>query len=76
MAEAAHNIGNLQRMVDRHDQDLYRGNGKPGVTTRLAVLEDCVTSINKNLSKIAWLIISAALTGLVAVAVDIAVRMK
>jgi len=30
----------LTRMVCRHDKDMYRGNGKPGITTRLATLED------------------------------------
>jgi hypothetical protein len=63
-------------MVDRHDQDLYRGNGKPGLTTRVALLEDCVDSISKNLSKLVWLVVSGILTGLVAVVVDIAIRMK
>ena len=26
-------------MVDKHEQDLYRGNGKPGLTTRMAGAE-------------------------------------
>ncbi len=27
-------------MLRRHDKDLYRGNGRPGITQRLATLED------------------------------------
>lgn len=27
-------------MVERHDKDLYRGNGKPGLTTRMEVCEE------------------------------------
>lgn len=28
------------RLLQQHDRDLYRGNGKPGVTTRLSDLEN------------------------------------
>ena len=34
-----------ETLVDKHEQDLYRGNGKPGITTRLQQLEDCVDSL-------------------------------
>lgn len=30
----------LSSVVQRHENDLYRGNGKPGLTTRMAVVED------------------------------------
>lgn len=33
------------RMVLRHEQDLYRGNGKPGLTTRVLALEEAMKSI-------------------------------
>ncbi len=29
----------LAEIVKRHERDLYRGNGKPGITTRLSELE-------------------------------------
>jgi hypothetical protein len=32
-------------MANRHDQDLYRGNGKPGLTTRMNRVEDSVEAI-------------------------------
>jgi hypothetical protein len=31
--------GDVRRMVERHDQDLYRGNGKPGLTERMRMAE-------------------------------------
>lgn len=63
-------------MVDRHDQDMYRGNGKPGITTRIAILEDCVEKISRNLSKIVWIFVSGFVTGIVALIIDIVVRLK
>lgn len=32
-------------LVDKHEQDLYRGNGKPGITTRLERSEDRLDSL-------------------------------
>ena len=32
----------LRRTVEQHDRDLYRGNGLPGITTRIKSLEDCL----------------------------------
>jgi len=32
-------------MVHKHDKDLYVGNGKPGITTRMALVESTVESI-------------------------------
>lgn len=37
--------GEVRRMVDRHDQDLYRGNGKPGLTTRMQMAENEIRDI-------------------------------
>lgn len=34
------------RMLLRHEQDLYRGNGKPGLTTRVLALEDAMKQIH------------------------------
>lgn len=32
----------IASLVRRHDKDLYRGNGKPGLTTRMARQEDAM----------------------------------
>lgn len=39
-------------MLHRHEQDLYRGNGKPGITSRLNTLEDAVEAIRKDVAVI------------------------
>lgn len=51
------------RMLLRHEQDLYRGNGKPGLTTRMALMEDCVDKIdeaiqksNRKTDQLSWLV--------------------
>lgn len=63
-------------MVHRHEKDLYHGNGLPGLTTRMALMEDIVTKISKNLSKIVWLIVGGCITGLGALVFDIIVRLS
>lgn len=39
--------------------DLYEGRGKndPSITSRLAMVEDCIARISTNLSKITWIVI-------------------
>lgn len=32
----------LRRKVEKHDCDLYYGNGKPGITTRMALAERAI----------------------------------
>ena len=32
--------------LSTHDRDLYRGNGKPGITTRIQSLEDAVDGVD------------------------------
>jgi hypothetical protein len=32
-------------LVERHDKDIYRGNGKPGITTRMEKVEEALGSI-------------------------------
>lgn len=66
----------LHEAVNRHEKDLYRGNGKPGLTTRMAVVEDAVERIGSNLSKIVWLLIGGFITMLSAVTADIIVRVR
>lgn len=34
-----HRLTAAERLLDKHDTDLYRGNGKPAVTVRLSDLE-------------------------------------
>lgn len=34
------------RTLMKHDADLYHGNGKPGLTTRVLVLEEAMKSIH------------------------------
>ena len=36
----------IRRTVEQHDRDLYRGNGKPGITTRIQSLEDCMDGVD------------------------------
>lgn len=39
------------RMLYRHDQDLYRGNGKPGITQRMAAVENSVLKLEEREEK-------------------------
>lgn len=44
----------LQRLgecQDRHERDLYRGNGLPGLTTRMANAEKSLTSLERILEE-------------------------
>jgi hypothetical protein len=38
-------------LIFQHDRDLYRGNGKPGVTIRLEKIEDRMDSMEKALDR-------------------------
>lgn len=54
-----------RQMVDRHENDLYHGNGKPGITNRLQVIEDDVSRSAEQvefLDKKFWAIILLLLT--------------
>jgi hypothetical protein len=59
------------RMLHRHDQDLYRGNGLPGLTTRMAVAEDRIKTMTTRFNQIMVTLLAAILTGLA----DMAFRM-
>lgn len=52
-----------EEKVEMMYTDMYVGKGKenPSITTRLAIQEDRLESINKNLSKIIWLLVSTFL---------------
>lgn len=51
--------------------DMYFGNGRPGMTTRMALMEDAVTRIN---GKLSWMI-GTAITAAIALAGDIIVHL-
>jgi hypothetical protein len=38
-------IQKLEESVDRHERDIYRGNGKPGLTARVEKVEDAITAV-------------------------------
>lgn len=59
----------VEKKSERHDQDLYRGDGrKPGITSRLELIERSLAAINR----LSWLVAG----GIIALAVDIAVRLS
>lgn len=48
-----HNGGeSISSMVMRHEKDLYRGNGKPGICTRMETGEDRMDGIESRQDKI------------------------
>jgi len=49
----------VDRKLEQHERDLYFGHegGKPGLTTRMALQEECMERISKNLGRITWLIV-------------------
>lgn len=56
-------------LVEKHENDLYRGNGKPGLTTRMAVAEgrlddhdDVMGKLDKQGTRIIWLLVSVLVT--------------
>lgn len=69
MAEPGHRETQSGRpQIDKMWNDLYYGNGKPGVCTRLELLEDAVERTEKVLEKfsntmnrVVWLIVSGVI---------------
>lgn len=64
----------IDELVFQHDKDLYRGNGKPGLTTRMQQAEDCMEAQGLRIDKIDkkfWAIILLLLTLLGGVITDI-----
>lgn len=51
----------LETKVAKVEKDLYHGNGKPGLTTRIAMSEETVEKIAKNLGRLVWLGVSTLL---------------
>lgn len=50
--------GSRDEMVDRVYKDMYFGNGKPGMTTRMASAEDKLSAI----TKMFWVLVTLMLT--------------
>jgi hypothetical protein len=70
-------VRELREQVQQHDKDLYRGNGQPGLTTRMAQAEGRITNVEKVQASIDakfWAIILMLLVTLAGLAVDIAVH--
>ena len=38
-------LNRIKELLERHEKDLYRGNGKPGITTRMEKVEEAVASM-------------------------------
>jgi hypothetical protein len=51
-------ISELRDKVRALEKDMWVGNGKPGMTTRMALMEDCVAKISENLKWIVRLLIA------------------
>jgi len=60
--------------IVRLEKDMYHGNGKPGMTTRMEVMEGIVADIKNSLRWIVRLLVATFLTGVAGVIVAIAVR--
>ena len=45
-------IQKLEEASERHDRDLYRGNGLPGITSRVKTLEDGMEDIRGYLKEL------------------------
>lgn len=39
-------------LVQKHDNDLYRGNGKPGLTVRMAIAEERIETVKETVDEI------------------------
>jgi hypothetical protein len=51
-----------EKMLEKHDKDLYHGNGKSALTTRVTVLEDAVQRIASNWKAIVLMFLATLLT--------------
>lgn len=52
----------LEHTVGKHEKDLYHGNGKPGITTRVAMTEETLGKISKHLGRLVWLGVGTLMT--------------
>lgn len=72
-----------RKTLERLEKDVYHGNGKPGLTTRMALMEDradgfdeTIDAFKRNFSKAVWVLIGGFGSILAAVIVDIILRLK
>lgn len=62
--------------IKRIEKDMYYGNGKPGMTTRMATMEDCTERIDNSLRWIVRLLVGSFISGVAAVIVALLVGHK
>jgi hypothetical protein len=60
-----------EECLRRIERDLYFGNGKPALTIRIEVTEEKVDTINRNLSKLVWLVLGTLVSSLGALALAV-----
>ncbi len=68
----------LRELVERHERDLYRGNGLPGLTTRVKSAEDRLTTLENYQVQVERrreakmnILLGTTLTAVVALVVDV-----
>jgi hypothetical protein len=61
----------IYRRLGVIEKDIWFGNGKPGLTTRMALMEDCVEKISDNLKWFVRLTVASILTALASVTVAV-----
>jgi hypothetical protein len=61
----------IYRRLSALEKDMWFGNGKPGITTRMAVMEDIVRRIDRNLTWFVRLTAASILTALASIAVAV-----
>lgn len=76
METITYRIDELERIVRRLEKDMYHGNGKPGITQRMAAVEDGMEMIGRNLAKLIWALLGGFITVGAAIAADVAVRAR
>lgn len=65
-----------ERTILRIEQDMYYGNGKPGMTTRMESMETCVGRIDSSLRWIVRLLVGSFVSGLAAIIVALVMGHK
>lgn len=71
--------GTIVDLVMQHDKDLYRGNGLPGLTTRMKCVEDeqeVHTQQLKDIKNMFWAIVLLLLTLFGGVVTDVLMKTK
>lgn len=60
-------------LIKKHDQDLYDGDkSSPGLTIRMALVEQELDKMTRNINKLVWIVVAAVLERLFDVAGSIA----